>query len=90
MCGFPKNVKKSKAYLTLVPNGKNWSTLTTIDKAAHRVKRKVVSQAFTDDALTEFELAIHKHIDLLHDIVLEGTELQRAGRRARLCTRSVR
>ena len=68
--GFSKNVKKSKAYLTLVPDHNGWSTMTTIKKDAHRVKRKVVLQAFSDHALTNFEPALQKHIDsLCHRLV---------------------
>jgi len=68
----PKHVKKSKAYLTTVPSGKSWNTLTTIDKDAHRVNRKGVFQSFTNYALRTFEPAVQKHVDSLHPIILEG------------------
>ena len=57
-------MKKSKAYLSMVPDEKSQSTLTTIDKTEHRVKRKVVAQAFSAKALRGFEPTLQKHIDL--------------------------
>lgn len=87
--GFSKNVKKSKAYLPMVPNQKSWCTLTTINKDAHRIKRKIVSQSLSDHALKEFEPALHKHIDNFCHKLGKEIRASTAGRRVKLCMNGV-
>ena len=69
--GFSKNVKKSKAYLPLVPNN-YWSTLTTIDKSVHRVKRKVFSQCLSEHAVKDYEPSLLTHVGSFCKRLQEG------------------
>ena len=72
-------MKKSKAYLAMVPDEKSRSTLTTINKDDHRVKRKVVAQASADKALREFEPTLQKHIDDLCSSLGESRDYDKDG-----------
>lgn len=62
--GHCKNVRKSKAYLPMVPEEGAWCTLTCIDKSMHRCKRRLITQGLSDDALKAFEPSLLSHLDI--------------------------
>ena len=72
-------MKKSKAYLTMVPDERSRSTLTTIDKNDHRVKRKVFAQAFSAEALRDFEPTLQTHIDVFCKKLGESCDYDKDG-----------
>lgn len=72
--GYQKNVKKSNAYLPMVPNHDGWSTLTAIDKNMHRSKRRTLAQGLSDSALKTFEPAMLEHLKAFIDRLNEAFE----------------
>ncbi|KAL9074807.1 MAG: hypothetical protein Q9157_004239 [Trypethelium eluteriae] len=72
-----KQVQKSKGYETMLPAPGTYNTHTCIDKALHKRKRKVISQAFSEQAMRAFEPTI---IDCV-DIFLEKLEQSEDGSR---------
>ncbi|CAG8974862.1 hypothetical protein HYALB_00000477 [Hymenoscyphus albidus] len=67
--GYGKNVRKSKSYLSMVPDKHAWSILTLIDKKTHLERRKVMSKALSDTALKSFEPEMLNHMDVFHEQV---------------------
>ena len=59
-----KDILKSQIYNTITPAPGAYSTFTAIDKETHRRKRRVLSQAFSDQAIKEFEPVILNHVDI--------------------------
>jgi len=60
--GYGKNIKKSKGYLPILPAPGAWSVHTSIDKAMHGHKRRVISQGLSDDCIKAFEPAFLVHL----------------------------
>ena len=58
------DTKKSKGYEAMVAVPGVYNTHTCIDKAVHRRKRKVISQAFSDQAIRKFEPTMLKHVNI--------------------------
>jgi cytochrome P450 len=59
-----KEIQKSFAYETLVPGPGQYNIFTVIDSTAHRHKSKMLSQAFSDRTMKEFEPTMLHHIDI--------------------------
>ncbi|RDL30847.1 uncharacterized protein BP5553_10192 [Venustampulla echinocandica] len=59
-----KEVLKSFAYETFVPGPGQYNIFTVIDSTAHRHKSKMLSKAFSDRTMKEFEPTMLYHIDL--------------------------
>ena len=53
--GHKSNVKKSKFYSVFPPTKDTFNTHSSIDKAAHARKRRVLSHAFSDGAIKSME-----------------------------------
>lgn len=53
--GFKANVRKGDFYTVFPPNKDTFNTHSSIDKAAHARKRRVLGQAFSDHALKSME-----------------------------------
>ncbi len=60
--GFKANVKKSDFYSVFPATKGAFSTHTAIDKAVHARKRRVLSQAFSDNAMRAMEVHILDNI----------------------------
>ncbi|OCK81164.1 cytochrome P450 [Lepidopterella palustris CBS 459.81] len=67
-----KHVKKSKGYLAIIPAPGAYSVHTSIDKAMHRHKRRVLTQGLSDDVLRKFEPTLMNHIHLYIQRLMEG------------------
>jgi cytochrome P450 len=59
-----KLIQKSQVFETITPAPGAFSTFTAIDKETHRRKRKVFSQAFSDQAIKAFEPTILCLVDI--------------------------
>lgn len=62
-----KDVQKSKGYTAMSIDQSAMNTHTSIDKAVHRRKRKLVSQAFSEQALRKFEPVILEQVMIFLD-----------------------
>ncbi|KAL9619806.1 MAG: hypothetical protein Q9160_005642 [Pyrenula sp. 1 TL-2023] len=70
-----KHVQKSEAYATLTPAPGAFNLHTSIDRALHRHKRKVVGQAFTEQAIREFEPTIIDNVNIFIDEISKAPKL---------------
>ena len=62
--GFQKNVRKGDFYIAFPATKDAWSTHSAINKAGHARKRRVLSQAFSDNAIKNMESYILNNIRL--------------------------
>jgi len=60
--GFNANVRKSEFYSVFPPTKDTFNTHSSIDKAAHGRKRRVLSHAFSDGAIKQMERYILANI----------------------------
>jgi cytochrome P450 len=60
--GFKANVRKGDFYLAFPATKDSFSTHSAVDKAAHARKRRVLSHAFSDNAIKTMEKYILDHI----------------------------
>lgn len=70
--GHGKNFQKSQKYAAMVHRAPN--TLTVIDKKKHGKKRRVISQAFSDNTLKSYEGVILEQVQNLCDALREGSD----------------
>lgn len=77
--GYSANFVKGKAYETLriTPVA---SVFNTTDKNAHRRKRRLVAQGFSEAALRESEGCVLKHVDRFVNILLDGDHKEGEGK----------
>ncbi|OQE11748.1 hypothetical protein PENVUL_c002G08830 [Penicillium vulpinum] len=67
-----KNFQKSQRYAAMVHRAPN--TLTVIDKKKHGKKRRVISQAFSDNTLKSYEGVILEQVQHLCNALRKGTD----------------
>ena len=68
--GHGNNVKKFEGYKVLASQAPN--TLTMADKTRHAGRRRILSQAFSENSLRIFEPSISSRIDRFCDIIREN------------------
>jgi cytochrome P450 len=67
--GFSANVRKSEFYSVFPPTKDTFNTHSSIDKAAHGRKRRVLSHAFSDSAIKQMERYILANIRSFCDAI---------------------
>jgi cytochrome P450 len=72
--GHGKNIQKSQKYAAMVHRAPN--TLTVIDKKKHGKKRRVISQAFSDNTLKSYESVILEQVQHLCNALRKGSDGQ--------------
>lgn len=72
--GHGKDLQKSQKYAAMVHRAPN--TLTVIDKKKHGKKRRVISQAFSDNSLKSYESIILQQVRRLCDAMREDSNAQ--------------
>ncbi|OGE55733.1 hypothetical protein PENARI_c004G05578 [Penicillium arizonense] len=72
--GHGKNFQKSQKYAAMVHRAPN--TLTVIDKKKHGKKRRVISQAFSDNTLKSYESVILEQVQHLCNALRKGSDGQ--------------
>ncbi|KAF2724732.1 benzoate 4-monooxygenase cytochrome-like protein P450 [Polychaeton citri CBS 116435] len=60
--GFKSNVRKGDFYSAFPPTKDTYNTHSSIDRASHGRKRRVLSQAFSDSAIKSMEKHILAHV----------------------------
>ena len=60
--GFKSNVRKGDFYAAFPPTKESFNTHSSIDKASHARKRRVLSHAFSDSAIKSMENHILAHV----------------------------
>jgi cytochrome P450 len=68
--GMKSNVRRSPFYVALT-NGREKTTLNTIDPAEHAKRRKMLNACFTDISVNAAAAFMIHHIDRWHQIMLE-------------------
>ncbi|KAL2211455.1 cytochrome P450 [Sarocladium strictum] len=71
--GSDKHITKAWTYELLTRN-KVYSTFNTTDRAIHRTKRKLISQAFSKEAMEAFEPVIIRQVDVFLEILRRRAE----------------
>ncbi|KUJ19544.1 cytochrome P450 monooxygenase-like protein [Mollisia scopiformis] len=72
--GNKANVKKGKLYEVAPRNPYHFSTLNTVDRAAHDRKRRILNAAFSDKAIKSAEDFIIKHVDRWCQLLVEDVD----------------
>ncbi|GKZ45356.1 hypothetical protein AbraIFM66951_007973 [Aspergillus brasiliensis] len=67
------NVQKSDGYASMSPSRYTPNTLTAIFKNIHTFKRRILTQAFSDQSIKEMEGRIQENISSFLDILVSGT-----------------
>ncbi|KAI0152088.1 benzoate 4-monooxygenase cytochrome P450 [Hypoxylon sp. NC0597] len=68
------NVRRSHFYKALKRKGDENMPLNIVDVAEHAARRKLLNQAFTDTSVRAVAPLIVKHVDRLHQIILEDND----------------
>lgn len=73
--GMKSNVRRSKFYTAWRRNGRDKTTLNTVDVAEHAQKRKLLNLCFTEKSVRAASKFIIKHVDRWNHLLGEGNDV---------------